>query len=230
MNVRLPGELLNVALREVGLRFRTPRIFHRLVFTEIHRLELLRGGQTVSGPGSTRERVASFRDDLIRLLQSLGTKVLLDAPCGDFNWMADVADVVSTYIGIDIVPELIRRNTERYAESGREFICGDLTRDPLPHADVILCRDCLVHFSFVDIRAALKNFKRSGSAYLLTTTFIDKPWNRDVRTGGWRTLNLQKPPFSFPQPLALVDEHCDHTAGVYRDKRIGLWSLDELVV
>ena len=38
---------------------------------------------------------------------------------------------------------------------------------------MILCRDCLVHLTFDDARAALQNLRRSGSKYLLTTTFTD---------------------------------------------------------
>jgi len=44
-------------------------------------------------------------------------------------------------------------------------MCCDITSDPLPRADVILCRDCLVHFSLADAQAAIGNFARSGSAH-----------------------------------------------------------------
>ena len=67
---------------------------------------------------------------------------------------------------------------------------GDITRDALPRADVILCRDCLVHFSFKDIFAAIDNFKKSQSRYLLATTFIAFSENLDVATGEWRRLNM----------------------------------------
>jgi hypothetical protein len=39
---------------------------------------------------------------------------------------------------------------------------------------------------------------------------------------------MQAAPFNFPAPLALIDEKCTHTGGVYRDKRLGLWKLDSL--
>ena len=106
------------------------------------------------------------------------------------------------------------------------FLCGDLTRIDLPRADLIVCRDGLVHLSFADASAAIDNFRRSGSRYLLATTFIDRGENEDVITGGWRVLNLQAAPFHLPAPLALVDERCTHTDGIYRDTRLGLWLLD----
>lgn len=40
------------------------------------------------------------------------------------------------YVGVDIVPEIVARNRERYGDSDRRhFIVGDATSDPLPPAD-----------------------------------------------------------------------------------------------
>lgn len=160
---------------------------------------------------------------LVDLVTKLHIETLLDAPCGDFNWAHTLADSVATYIGVDVVEELIARNQREHGSSKRTFIACDLTRDPLPKADLILCRDCLVHFSFADVRAALRNFRRSGAEYLLTTTFVDRAANRNILTGRWRVLNLQAPPFHLPEPLATVDEQCVGAGGVYRDKRLALW-------
>jgi hypothetical protein len=43
---------------------------------------------------------------------------------------------------------------------GREFLHLDITTDRLPKVDAILCRDCLVHCSFRQIAAAVRNFRR----------------------------------------------------------------------
>jgi SAM-dependent methyltransferase len=201
---------------------------HKQVFTEIHRRNVWGATESVSGVGSSLERTAVFRDELIRLLAELEIKSLLDAPCGDFNWMQRVAPVVPQYLGIDIVEELIARNQKLYATNAVSFLCADLMEDPLPKSDVILCRDCLVHFSFDDVWQALMNFKRSGSRYLLTTTFDQREDNPEIVTGDWRPLNLQKAPFRFPPPVEVIDEKCLHTGGIYADKRLALWALDSL--
>ena len=107
---------------------------------------------------------------------------------------------------------------------------ADLTRDPLPRADAILCRDCLVHFSFADVWAALDVFRRSGARYLVTTSFPAHPRNRDIRTGRWRTLSLEAAPFAFPPPLRAVDERCLGGDGTYQDKILGVWAIDALPV
>jgi hypothetical protein len=84
--------------------------------------------------------------------------------------------------------------------------------------------------SFADVARVVRNFQRSGSRYLLTTTFVERGRNDDIATGEWRPLDLQAPPFEFPAPLAVVDERCTHTGGIYRDKRLALWELNGLGV
>ena len=185
--------------------------------------------ESVSGPGSTEARGADFRDELIALIDRWQIRSIVDAPCGDFNWMRHVLAARDLpYTGIDIVEELIARNAHAYTSSNRRFACLDMTRDELPRADLIICRDALVHLSFADARAAVRNFRRSGSRYLLATTFVEVRQNTQIPTGGWRVLNMEAPPFSFPAPLALVDERCTHSGGIYRDKRLGLWEVASL--
>ena len=198
----------------------------RATFTRIFDTNAWQSAESVSGPGSTKARGADFREALVALLDECGVSSMVDAPCGDFNWMQDVLDERDVaYTGVDIVEALIAENVRRHQTASRRFVCADLTRADLPAADLILCRDGLVHLSFADARAAIRNFRRSGSRYLLATTFVDRPRNVDVPTGGWRVLNMEAAPFGFPPPLALVDERCTHSDGVYRDKRLGLWEL-----
>ena len=54
------------------------------------------------------------------------------------------------YIGVDIVPDIIKDN-EQYENKNRSFSQLDITRNELPLADLILVRDCLVHFPHEEI-------------------------------------------------------------------------------
>jgi len=209
------------------LRSRKTRAMRR-VFGRVHATRAWGESESVSGPGSTRERATSFLSDLIALVESLGVSALLDAPCGDFNWAGPLADSVRHYIGIDVVPALIEENVRRWAAPNREFLCRDMVNERLPPADLILCRDALVHLCAADAVTALANFRRTGAQYLIATTFVGDRANPDIATGGWRPLNMERAPFHFPSPLALIDEHCDHTGGIYSDKRLGLWRFNAL--
>jgi SAM-dependent methyltransferase len=197
-------------------------------FREAYRANAWGDPESVSGPGSGIARTAAFRDEIPPLLRDLHATSMLDVGCGDFNWMRLVDLPVERYLGIDIVPELVEQN-RRHADRKHAFMLADFTRAELPRTDVILCRDCLVHFAFADVWAALANFARSGSRWLLTTTFVDPGRvNADIATGDWRPLNLQLPPFNFPAPERMIDERCLHTGGIYVDKRLALWRLEGL--
>ncbi|HEY9605491.1 MAG TPA: class I SAM-dependent methyltransferase [Allocoleopsis sp.] len=176
----------------------------------------------------SRNQVQQLEVELPTLLEALQVDVLLDVPCGDFSWMQFVNLPVLLYIGADIITELIAENQKRYGSQHRKFITLDLTVEPLPTAKVLLCRDCLVHFSFADIHRTLDNIKRSGIAYLLTTTFPDSEENEDITTGDWRLLNLEKPPFNFPKPLQILNEQCSEGGGQFQDKSLGLWRVQDI--
>jgi hypothetical protein len=125
----------------------------RRVFGAIHAARGWGDGEFSSGPGSTRERAASFLPELAALVQSLGTRTLLDAACGDFNWMRPLADAVNRYIGIDVVPAIVRSNMQCWTSPRRRFLCRDLVRQRLPAADVVLSRDTLVHLTIQEYRS-----------------------------------------------------------------------------
>ncbi|MES1149549.1 MAG: class I SAM-dependent methyltransferase, partial [Bradyrhizobium guangdongense] len=171
----------------------------------------------------------AIREALPALLQKLGARSLLDAPCGDAGWIATCKLDVD-YIGADIVPSLIETNRRRAAngEVAGRFVLSDITSDPLPRADLILCRDCLVHLSFQNIARAVTRFRDSGARHLLVTTFPGWETNDDCEDGDWRALNFERAPFNWPAPLELINERCDEGGGGWSDKSLGLWRLADL--
>lgn len=195
------------------------------LFTKFYQINQWGSGETRSGPGSERARMRQVVHDLNRLIRDFGIQLMLDAPCGDFNWMRDVSLEGMDYLGCDIVEDLIKDNSARYGGRARAFEKLDITVNRVPQVDLILCRDTLVHFSYKRAFAALSNFRASGSKYFLTTSFRETEENVDIGTGWWRPINLQRPPFSFPEPKeVLLDDSDDH----YDDKVLGLWDLQAL--
>ena len=182
--------------------------------------------ESTSGPGSGVARTAVFRDELSRLLKEIGRDRYLMLPVETSTDEGDQVDL-DEYVGVDIVAELTDANQRKYGDS-KTSSSNWISQGPTTTSRVIFCRDCLVHFSFRHIIDAIQNFKRSGSRFLLTTTFIRFPQNADIQTGGWRQINLEISPFNFPGPLALIDEKCTHSGGIYADKRLALWKLDDI--
>jgi hypothetical protein len=195
------------------------------VFDAIYQSNHWGGDESRSGTGSSLSQTRAIRESLPQVLAELGCRSMLDAPCGDFNWLSQVPLPVE-YFGYDIVEPVIASNSARYASSRVRFLRADITTSILPHVDLILCRDCLVHFSYADIFLTLRNFLDSGAHYLLTTTFPGRT-NRDIATGDWRPLDFERGPFGFPRPIRVVDEKCTEFDGAYRDKSLGLWDLSK---
>ncbi|MDH3264339.1 MAG: methyltransferase domain-containing protein [Paracoccaceae bacterium] len=181
-----------------------------------------------SGKGSSLAATEELRRLLPPLLTELGVTELLDVPCGDFHWMAQTDLSGLRYTGGDIVPEMIARNREEHGRDGVRFQVIDLIKGPLPRADLVFCRDCLVHLSNAHIAAALENVRRSGATWLLTTTFPDAPENRDIATGQWRKVDLTKPPFRLRPPERLIEEGREGVKGQMAGKMLGLWRVADL--
>lgn len=201
---------------------------HEAIFTKIYSRNAWGDVDSSSGMGSNLEQTETVRRELPILLKQWGIQVFMDAPCGDFFWLKEVDLGVGQYIGVDVVKSLIEKNCELHGGPARMFLAKDISRDELPRADLIFCRDCLGHLSFADIRAVLKNFARTQSIYLLTTTFPKLAQNQNISTGAWRPVNLQISPFHFPAPLLLINENCTELDGDFGDKSLALWRITDL--
>jgi hypothetical protein len=121
----------------------------------------------------------------------------------------------------------VDKNNSIFLNDKRAFKCMNIIEDDLPSVDLILCRDCLVHLTYAQAFDAIRNFKRSGSKYLLTTTFPGRI-NKDLGTIIWRPLDLQQAPFNFPVPVKLINEKCTEDGLQFTDKSLGLWDLSEI--
>lgn len=212
---RIEAHFLERRLRKLGIEER---------FKEIYRIGWWNENrESASGSGSTLQNTRLIREALPGFLRRHGITSMLDAPCGDFNWMQTVSfpDGFS-YIGGDIVQSVVDAN--RAAHPGHSFCQIDLTTGPLPEVDLLFCRDCLFHLSYEDIFRALDVFVRSGIPMLLTTTMPQVPENRDIETGRHRLLNLSAPPFNLPDPReSLTDFEPPRVPKV-----MGLWTREDV--
>jgi hypothetical protein len=200
-------------------------------FERIHETNLWGADTSVSGVGSELAATAAIRERLPGMLKELGVRSLLDAPCGDHRWMASLDLELDLYVGMDIVPSIVEPLQQRYRrDARRSFVLADLTRDALPRCDLILSRDCLVHFSFATLERALRNLKASGAIWLVTTTFPELERNDDIEDADWRPLNFAAPPFRWPAPAEIINERCTEANGAYADKSLALWRLSDLPV
>ena len=159
-----------------------------------------------SGEGSHNpEIVIPYIKKVTTFLASFKTPIVVcDLGCGDFNIGNQLFPFTKKYIAIDIVPQLITHNKEKFKNDKLEFKCLDIAVDKIPTADCIILRQVLQHLSNDEILNIIK--KLSSFKYLILTEHL--PYgeftpNKDIISGqGIRLkkqsgVNLLKPPFNL---------------------------------
>ena len=198
-----------------------------LDFEDIYKNNGFEGTESRSGGGSSLFQTRIIREEIPKLLNELGIKYVLDVPCGDWHWMRHLNLTNIHYTGGDIVSMIVDKNNKDYSNESCKFDYINIITGPLPKADLILCRDCLVHLNFIDGLAAIKQFQNSGAKWLLTTTFTERDENIDLHEGAiWRPLNLEKPPYNFRKADKYINEGCTEGSGLFGDKCLGLWQIN----
>ena len=195
-------------------------------FDNIYIRQGWQSAESRSGIGSEVNRASGYRIRLENYLTKLGATRIFDAPCGDLNWIAPLATNARwKYIGGDVSAALVHDVRMRYPELDvRHFdICGDA----FPAADVWHCRDCLFHLPLKEIRAALERFVESSIPYALLTTHRARLLHRnlDVPVGGFRYLDLQRPPIFLPTPLHYLR---DYRRGLDFPRYVGAWRKQDI--
>jgi hypothetical protein len=181
--------------------------------------------QTPDGPGATVESTASLREWLAQILRDYRITSMLDAACGDFNWMRLVDLTGVAYTGWDVDDGRIKRCVLRVG--AQEFTglptslsfhaVNMLTVEQVPYVDLILCRHFLQHLPVNDlIEFVLTKFSLSESPYLLVTTFPGADnsfeWDPFGTEHAWRgyferPYDLTAAPFSMGPPLESFTEN-----------------------
>ncbi len=199
---------------------------NKKIFTDIYTSNFWRNEETRSGVGSTLEYTENLRRQLPVLFKEYGIKRVLDAPCGDFNWMKHVLDSLDGYIGGDIVKELIDENNRLYGREGIRFQELDITQDKLPEVDLMICRDCLFHLPVTESMKFIKNFQESNIKYLLITSHTNATANDGIVEGEFNFINLMIKPYNFPTDyLYAIDDWIEG----YPERKMYMWSRDQIL-
>ncbi len=179
--------------------------------------------ETKCGAGSTVAFTEQLRPQLEKLFRFLEIRTLVDAPCGDFNWMSRVNISGIKYIGIDMDGDNLLSARTRPSEPWtftpwpKMILQLDLVSNVIPKADLILCRDFFQHLPNEMILQVLHNFRKSGCEWLLATNH-DGGYNEDIPTpGGFHRVDLIGVPFSLGQPFERIADG--------DGRSLALWSL-----
>lgn len=191
----------------------------RTIFTDIYTNNYWQGTESLAGEQSSLSATRGLRQELLKLWDELHITTIVDAGCNDYYWMQTCDMKLRTYIGIDIVPAMIEKNRYHYADAQHYFLCLDVSTEIVPQADMIICRNVLNHVDVYTACAMLRNFKASGSTFLLLTTHAHNKVNHDILPGNFFPYNMTLPPFNLPAPLLSIQDG---------EQELALWLLQDI--
>lgn len=160
----------------------------------------------MSGPGSTIAACATIIERMPFWLELHSIKSIVDLGCGDFNWMSriDLGDI--EYDGYDIVSDVIRTALNHTA-SNIAFHHADILEMKIPKADLVICKDVLIHLPNDEALKLLQAIQSSGSRLLATTTCPawDNRFRAGMNAGEFSPINLEGEPFFWSPPEDAIE-------------------------
>jgi SAM-dependent methyltransferase len=152
-----------------------------------------------SGTGSTLAATTVYRAFLQQFVRDHAIRSVVDAGCGDWEFSQAIDWTGIDYRGFDIVEAVVARNKQRHARPGIQFFVGNIVEDDLPAADLLLSKDVLQHLTNQQVQAFLTR-QLARYKHVLLTNGTDAQTltaaNTDIAVGGYRPLDLTRPPFS----------------------------------
>ena len=202
-------------------------------FELIYKTNFWSSKESLSGFGSENKNTINIKKEIIKIINDYKIKSILDAPCGDFNWIEKILNEDLKYTGGDIVEELVNKNIKKYKKRNINFIQLDITNNDLPSADLMICRDCLIHLSFEKIKMFFQNFKKSKINYLLLTSYKLKNSekeieNLDIPDGEFREIDMMQPPFSLPKAINEILDKDEQTKNSAYYCYLNLYTKDQI--
>ncbi len=173
------------------------------IFTEIYeKAGWGRNDQGIgySGLGSTVEHTQTYRQFIEDFIRENYITSVVDLGCGDWTFSKLIDWQGATYLGIDVVKPVIEENIRLYSSPTIEFRAEDIINADLPRADLLICKDVLMHLTNEDVQIVLQ--KIGGFKHCIFTHDVDfatrTAQNGDISRGGFRHVDLRKSPFYLP--------------------------------
>ena len=113
-----------------------------------------------------------------------------------FNLMKHFEFKNISYLGIDIVPNVIQKNIETYATQTINFDCQSITDYQVDSEfDLVLIKDVLQHLSSTNITKILQNTKHCKCVIVTNDYSVDN--NNEISDGEYSSIDLLQSPYNL---------------------------------
>jgi len=205
-----PG--LMASLKERREKARIRRAEHRNVseiFGEIYRDGLWGGpeGQFYSGEGSDDAVTADYIAIVRKYIDDHDIRSIVDLGCGDFRVGRQLQRPGLSYVGVDLVPQMIESHQRQFGSDTVRFMVGNIIEDDLPDGQLYLVRQVLQHLSNEQVGQALDKLRDKPHVLIAEhhpapSRFKeynrDKPPGQGIRVPFGSGVYPDQPPFAFP--------------------------------
>ena len=218
----LPKEIIN-CYRKLGvflLHFKNNNKSASQVFSEIYSKNKWGGkpGEFYSGVGSEGLFARKYCEVIDNFIDLLGENdiCIVDLGCGDFRVGIEIAKIKKVnYVGVDVVPELVKMNNDKYGNQNIKFLCLDIATAELPDGDVCLIRQVLQHLSNEEIKKIINKIKKYKYVFITEsqpsqakTYNEDKPHGPDTRLLNGSGVYLDRSPFNVKNIEQIMSIPC----------------------
>jgi len=200
---RLRAAALLLCLASIAIADPSKPITTKQVFEDIYRSATWgtnARGDGHSGTGSTARSTLLYRTFLQQFLKDNEIRSVVDAGCGDWEFSSLLDWTGIDYRGYDIVDAVVAANTKKYARPNIRFFAANIIEADLPPADLLVSKHVLQHLSNRDVQKFLPQL--SKYKHVLLTNGVDRMTmsaaNTDISAGGYRELDVTRPPFNVP--------------------------------
>ena len=181
-----------------------------------------------SGKGSNIESTLNLQNSLKIFFKKNKIRKIVDIGCGDFNWMNQLLKDIDyeSYLGVDIVDDLIEQNYRNFGNQNIKFISRDVVNDDLSFinkSDFILIRHVFIHLDNSSIIKIINKIKNLDFKYLGITSDPKISKNIDLKTEGrFREINLIIEPFNLNKNYEVINESKN---GILDNVNLNVYSL-----
>lgn len=151
-------------------------------------------GKGTSGTGSTLAITREYRAYVEDFVRKHNVRSVVDAGCGDWSFSSAIDWGNASYLGVDIASDVIAAVRRRHETDKIKFQVGNIS-DELPAADLLISKDVLQHLSNALVHEFIRNNLRPGKYKWAILTNDRGSDNRDITSGGYRSIDLAAPPF-----------------------------------
>jgi SAM-dependent methyltransferase len=154
-----------------------------------------------SGHGSLPKVTKGYRSFIENFIRENQILTVVDVGCGDWQFSRLIDWYKADYLGLDVVPKLIRQNQTRHGRPGIRFELSPEKLSDVPGGGLLLAKDVLQHLPTALVQEFLVEvIPRFRFALITNGVQPAHKLNQEIAIGSWRPLDLRLPPYSCAVP------------------------------